>query len=93
MIVNLALMCHKENESNDGECTLGIIEKGEVIGEVSFIDNKPRSASVRAELDSELVPVPYDKFRKLLDDGPPIVLSLVKTLCDRLRKANCKISV
>lgn len=75
----------------DVERQIGTIYAGELVGEMSFLDKKPRSASVRAIQECSLVIVPIDKFQKYLDNQPPWFGALITTLLDRLRRANTRI--
>ena len=39
---------------------------GQIVGEISFLDEKPRTASVSANVDSTLIEIPRDNFLKTL---------------------------
>ena len=75
------------------EVVLGHIFAGELVGEMSFLDNEPRSASVKAITDCELIEIPREAFDKVFSTQPPWFQGLVKTLTDRLRKANARVKV
>lgn len=75
------------------EHQIGTIYSGELVGEMSFLDKKPRSASVRAIQDCTLIIIPIDKFQKYLDGQPPWFRALITTLLDRLRRANTRIKI
>ena len=75
------------------EKQIGTLYAGELVGEMSFLDHEPRSASVRAIQESELVVVPVDKFQKYLDEQPVWFKALIETLLDRLRRANSRIKI
>lgn len=77
----------------DQEKQIGTIYPGEVVGEMSFLDNSPRCASVKAVTDCELVVVPNEKFERMFKDLPLWYKALVNTLLDRLRKANSRIRI
>jgi CRP-like cAMP-binding protein len=64
---------------------------GELIGEVSLMDNKSRSAGAKALCDSSLVILPYDVLRKQLETLPEWVKVTMKTLSDKLRDTNQRI--
>ena len=72
----------------DSTIQIGTIYSGEVVGEMSFLDELPRSASVRARVDSEVLVIPHKKFIDVLDGQPRWFRSLMKTLSQRLRHAN-----
>jgi len=60
----------------------------EVVGEMSFLDEKERSATVRAIEDSELLTIPRQKILEFEKSLPDWYKKLVTTLVMRLRKAN-----
>lgn len=72
---------------------IGTIISGELVGEMSFLDKEPRSASVKALTDCILVVVPLDKLESTLDAQPKWFTALLHTLTDRLRKANARIRI
>ncbi|MBY0516688.1 MAG: cyclic nucleotide-binding domain-containing protein [Bacteriovoracaceae bacterium] len=85
----LEVLKRKGNE----EVKLGFIYSGELVGEMSFLDGEPRSASVKAVTECELVEIPKDVFEKVFLSQPTWFQGLVKTLTERLRKTNAKIRV
>jgi CRP/FNR family cyclic AMP-dependent transcriptional regulator len=77
----------------DAEQQIGTIYAGELIGEMSFLDEMPRSASVKSVGDCELTVIPRDKMKKFLSGQPNWYRALVQTLIDRLRRANQRVRV
>lgn len=77
----------------DKENQIGTIYSGELVGEMSFLDNEPRSASVKAITDCQLTVIPRDKLEKYISRQPSWYRALVKTLVSRLRKANSRIRI
>ena len=80
-------------KKGDLEHQIGTIVAGELVGEMSFLDKNPRSASVKAMSDSVLVVIPLDKLESTLETLPKWFSALLRTLTDRLRKANIRIRV
>jgi CRP-like cAMP-binding protein len=72
---------------------LGYIFEGELVGEISFLDDEVRSASVKAIVDSELIEIPQEAIDNIFKTQPKWLEILVKTLAERLRKANSRIKV
>lgn len=72
---------------------LGHIYAGELVGEMSFLDGEPRSASVKAITECDLVAIPRDVFEKVFIGQPTWFQGLVKTLTERLRKTNAKVKI
>ena len=69
-------------------------EAGAVIGEQAFLDGKPRSATLRAITDGEMLSVSLEAFQILAAHEPELamLLDLARTLSVKLRQANTFIS-
>jgi len=67
------------------ERILAIVGPGGIVGELSTIDGLPRSASVSAVRDSELIFVSRAAFQACADDHPEVYRHLVTLLAGRLR--------
>jgi CRP-like cAMP-binding protein len=59
--------------------------KGGIFGEMSLIDDKPRSATARARTDCELVPIDEGRFLELVHQKPGFALEVMKVMAERLR--------
>ena len=79
-------------KSDNDDKFVGRINEGELIGEMSFLDNNPRSATVTSLEDSEVLVIPYKKFVHAVDGQPKWFQALMRTLSIRLRKSNYIIS-
>lgn len=68
---------------------VALLLSGEVVGEISFVDSSPPSASVVATEDTQVLSVPGDLLRAKLDKDPPFAArfyrALAVFLADRLR--------
>jgi len=71
-----------------GNRTLAELGEGEVFGEMALIDAGPRSATVVAETDCEIVPVSEKQFLFMTSEAPYFALSLMRIVVQRLRTAN-----
>lgn len=76
--------------SKGREVVYNILEPGEFFGEM-MLDGEPRSASVKAVVDSECVLVPGSELSGMLLAHPEFAECLVLTLISRLRNATSKI--
>lgn len=82
------------------ESLLGLEGPGNVIGELAMLDGEPRSASVSAVEDSELLVLARSEVLGFLSQNADAALSLVSILASRLRRlsrrtedlASCSIS-
>ena len=75
------------------EQQIGTIYKGELVGEMSFLDKAPRSASIKAIGECTLLVIPSEKFERFMEKQPKWFRALINTLLDRLRRANARIHV
>lgn len=74
-----------------GYIELGVVHSGEVVGELSFLDNQPRSASVEALQPCDIIEIPRGKFEEFINTQPSWMKSLVQTLVKRLRTTNNRV--
>ncbi|GAC1654273.1 MAG: Crp/Fnr family transcriptional regulator [Gemmatimonadaceae bacterium] len=73
------------------EVILGVLGPGEHFGELSLIDDQPRSAHVIAMDDATLLVLHRDDFRKRVELSPVVAWALLVELSRRLRRADTKI--
>jgi CRP-like cAMP-binding protein len=77
----------REVDPDKPELDLGNVGPGNVLGEMSLLDDLPRSANVTAVSDVTALLLPVWEFRTTLRNHPDIALRLLSTLSRRLRKA------
>lgn len=70
---------------------LATLGPGETIGEMSMIDDQPRSATATAVEPTELSEIHHDGFYQALQTDPEVTLLVLKALFERLREANVTI--
>lgn len=68
--------------------TLGHIYPGEIVGELSFLDKHPRSATVKAVKNCKLIQIPQSAFDDVFSSQPIWMDALIKSLVHRLRKTD-----
>ncbi len=73
------------------EVILGVLGVGEHFGELSLIDDQPRSAHVIAMEDSNLLVLRRNDFRRRVEATPAVAWALLSELSRRLRRADGKI--
>lgn len=64
------------------------LSAGDVVGELSLIDGRPRSATVRATSPMEVLEVSGEDLTKLLETGPNFRRKLLQALAQRVRVAD-----
>lgn len=75
-------------KENGEETVLGYIQTGEFVGEMSYFNGEPRSASVISVTPCELIEIPNTYFDVVLFSKPAWSKALVKTLSQRLKISN-----
>lgn len=94
---NLFLICRgkieisKVLDSRDTpNARLSVLEPGDFFGEMSIIDNEPRSANALALEDVELLVIDKESFTHLVFEYPVVMFNLIRTMSHRLRSTNEK---
>jgi len=78
---------------DDGkEIVLSLLSEGNFFGELSLLDNDPRSASVIAAEDATLFILTRKQFYQLITSNHGILEKVIKEICTRLRRADEKIN-
>lgn len=58
---------------------------GDTVGELSLLDRGKQSATVVALTECEVLVVPINEFRSMLEDSPAFALKLLRSMAARLR--------
>jgi CRP/FNR family cyclic AMP-dependent transcriptional regulator len=76
----------------EGDLHFGTIGPGSVAGEIAFLDGGPRSATIRAVSDGELLRLSFEAYEVLAarypELGRAILLDLGRIMASRLRETN-----
>lgn len=79
------------NSADGGEQVLGTAQAGDVIGEMALLDDLPRSATVTAIDELQVLVIPFWEFRSVLRTilrrDPDVGLDLLAVLSRRVRQA------
>lgn len=76
---------------NGREVILSVLGEGDFFGEMSLIDDEPRSAHVIAMEDCELLVLLRDDFLRCLKEASDMSVGLLRAMSQRLRRADDKI--
>jgi signal transduction histidine kinase len=71
--------------SGDGDLPLARVGPGAIQGEMAAIEERPRTASVRAVGDADVLRVPRQALLDVLGSGPEAALAILRTVLGRLR--------
>jgi CRP/FNR family transcriptional regulator, cyclic AMP receptor protein len=70
------------------EMVLSTLQQGDIFGELSLLDNKPRSANVIAQENCELLVLHQEDFFEVLQHNPKVAVQVIQYLCQRIRFTN-----
>jgi CRP/FNR family transcriptional regulator, cyclic AMP receptor protein len=70
------------------ENLLSVLGPGEMFGELSLFDPRPRTSSAVAVTDTRLAALAHDELLDWLTGRPEVSLHLLRALAQRLRRAN-----
>ncbi len=69
---------------NDNEQLLALLKPGDIFGEMSLLENKPRSASAITHEDTVLMAVNNTNFNRMVASQPQIISKLTQLLSERI---------
>lgn len=76
-----------------GQVTLAVLNPGDFFGEMALVDDYNRSATASAlEDDTQLIAIDRSRFLFMVRQQPEFALSLMHTLCQRLRALDSRLS-
>jgi CRP-like cAMP-binding protein len=78
-------------DSRGREVILAVLEAGDYVGEMSLIDNEPHSATVRAEIQTDMLVLGRAEFSRCLPDSTTLAYGILRGLVSRLRAADRQI--
>lgn len=67
------------------EVLLAVAQSGDIIGEMSLLENQPRTASIRARTQSRLLAITPKQLDHLFDTSPSAARAMLRTVAARWR--------
>lgn len=67
------------------ELLITMVERGELVGEMSVLDDAPRAVDVISETDSTVMIIKRDDFLPILRSNADAMMGLLKLTCHRMR--------
>ncbi len=65
---------------------------GEFCGEISLVNDQPRTGTAVVIKDAEVIPLDKDQFEGMLQKNPEIALRMLKKMSQRLNRAHYRLS-
>ncbi|MBK6863360.1 MAG: Crp/Fnr family transcriptional regulator [Ideonella sp.] len=78
-------------DSRGREVILAVLQPGDYVGEMSLIDDAPHSATVRAEVQTDMLVLGRAEFSRCLPDSSSLAYAIMHGLVQRLRAADRQI--
>ncbi len=79
-------------KSGDSEVVLAVLNEGDMFGEMSLLDAKPRSATVKALGDARVLAIDHEMFLKRVRVDPALALRVLRQMGHRIRTLDTKLS-
>ncbi len=79
------------SDSRGREVILAVLQPGDYVGEMSLIDNEPHSATVRAEIQTDMLILGRAEFARCLPENSSLSYAIMRGLVQRLRNADRQI--
>jgi CRP/FNR family transcriptional regulator, cyclic AMP receptor protein len=79
------------SDSRGREVILAVLHPGNYVGEMSLIDNEPHSATVRAEVQTDMLILGRAEFARCLPENSSLSYAIMRGLVTRLRSADRQI--
>ena len=76
----------KNISEHEGERTLRIASKGDLVGEMALIQNVPRSATVRTLTNCTVLEMDKNNFETMLSRSPSMAINIIRITLDRIRE-------
>jgi CRP/FNR family cyclic AMP-dependent transcriptional regulator len=78
-------------DSRGREVILATLQPGDYIGEMSLIDDEPHSATVRTDIQTDVLMLGREVFSQCLPENSSMSYNIMRGLVQRLRQADRKI--
>jgi len=85
---NMYIVKSGEVTISDGNYVFETLSAGGIVGEMALMDDQPRSATVRALTQAEVIPIDERRFVFLVQQTPFFALRVMRVMSARLRAMN-----
>ncbi|MBT5920202.1 MAG: Crp/Fnr family transcriptional regulator [Alphaproteobacteria bacterium] len=71
-----------------GEVVVSTVKRNDIVGEVAILCDVPRTASVKAKEDLEVLKISKDLFFRMISEFPQMSVEIMRELAARLDRTN-----
>jgi CRP-like cAMP-binding protein len=75
-----------------GSVRVGLLGKGELLGEMGVLDQGPRNTSARADTMVKVEVIPRDEFLRMIESEPQAAIKIMTRMAKRLRDSDEKLA-
>ena len=75
----------------DGNHVFETVSPGGIVGEMSLLRDEPRTATVRAVTEAEVVPIDQKRFLFLVQQTPFFAIRVMRVMSARLKAMNDRV--
>lgn len=75
-------------ECDGKKLPIALVHSGQFVGELSFFDGKPRSATAECATDVKAIRLDQDKLEKEIKRLPSWLIVMIRSVADRLRETD-----
>ncbi|MBT3980959.1 MAG: cyclic nucleotide-binding domain-containing protein [Bacteriovoracaceae bacterium] len=83
-----SMSVRKRSPTDDEIYPIRVIHEGEIFGELAFVDNQPRCATIVALESCEVLRLDYHKFKEMLSDEPKWIRAVMVAMAHKLRETS-----
>lgn len=73
-------------ETPNGALKVATLHQNDIVGEIAILCDVPRTATIRASGDLDVLKITKDRFIRLLSDFPAVSIGVMRVLADRLAR-------
>lgn len=92
MVTSGTLAVVREETTQRPELVLHVLEPGDIVGELSFIDGTPHTVTVRAEGDAQLISFALPSLDPLVEEHPRLVYNFMRAVLMRVHHTSAAIA-
>ncbi len=86
--VGLFLIVDGDAEVTIGGKRMAILRRGDFFGEIALLDGGPRSATVTADSDLDVLTMSSWTFKGFVQENPTVAWALLGTMAERMRESS-----
>ncbi len=72
----------------EGQVEIARLGTGQIVGEMAFISDAPRTATVKAVADCNLIVISREQFKEKIKESDPTIRAIVHMLSQRIVESN-----